>query len=136
MATRDGYAFAGWFTAASGGTQVKAGDAATSASARTLYAHWTTPKKRAAAGITGIAVAPGANGAKPRGTSGGGEGACILLVEAQAGVEYEVQWTGALGGEWETVKRWTAEEDGECEVEVPLRAGENRAGFYRVAGSE
>ena len=47
-----------------------------------------------------------------------------------------MQWTGALGGEWETVKRWTAEADGEAEVEVPLRAGEGGAGFYRVAGSE
>ena len=136
VATRDGFAFAGWFTAAEGGTQVKAGDAATSASARTLYAHWTAARQKGAAGITGIAVAPGTSGARPRGASGDGEGACILLVDAQAGVEYEVQWTGALGGEWETVKRWTAEADGEAEVEVPLRAGEGGAGFYRVAGSE
>ena len=136
VATRDGFAFAGWFTAAEGGTQVKAGDAATSAGSRTLYAHWTAARQKAAGGITGIAVAPGTNGVKPRGTSGEGEGVCILLVEAQAGVEYVVQWTGALGGEWETVKRWTAEADGEAEVEVPLRAGESGAGFYRVAGSE
>ena len=135
-ATRDGFVFAGWFTAASGGTQVKAGDATTSASARTLYAHWTTAKQKSAAGITGIAVAPGTDGVKPRGTFGGDEGGCILLVDAQADTEYEVQWVPELGGEWTAVKRWTAEADGECEVEVPLRAGENGAGFYRVAGSE
>ena len=39
-ATRAGYAFAGWFTEASGGTQVTAADIVP-ASATTLYAHWT-----------------------------------------------------------------------------------------------
>ena len=37
--TRTGYTFAGWFTAASGGSHVSNGTAITSA--RTLYAHWT-----------------------------------------------------------------------------------------------
>ena len=39
-ATRSGYAFAGWFTAASGGTHVSASSIAPSLDT-TLYAHWT-----------------------------------------------------------------------------------------------
>ena len=39
-ATRKGYVFAGWFTAAGGGTQVTTASTAP-ASATTLYAHWT-----------------------------------------------------------------------------------------------
>ena len=40
VATNGAKPFVGWFTAASGGTQVKSGDATTDATTRTLYAHW------------------------------------------------------------------------------------------------
>lgn len=39
--TRTGYDFAGWFTAASGGSQVTTSTKVTTASNHTLYAHWT-----------------------------------------------------------------------------------------------
>ncbi len=39
--TKAGYTFAGWFTSASGGTQVTASTAFSATSATTLYAHWT-----------------------------------------------------------------------------------------------
>ena len=39
--TRNGYTFAGWYTAASGGTRVQSGDLYTTAGPKTLYAHWT-----------------------------------------------------------------------------------------------
>ena len=39
-ASRSGHVFAGWFTAAEGGTQVKAGDTVPEQETRTLYAHW------------------------------------------------------------------------------------------------
>lgn len=39
--TRDGYTFSGWFTAQSGGTQVKASTAVSITANQTLYAHWT-----------------------------------------------------------------------------------------------
>lgn len=39
-ATWDGLKFAGWWTAKSGGTQVKEGDRVPSGTSRTLYAHW------------------------------------------------------------------------------------------------
>ncbi|MBQ7252967.1 MAG: InlB B-repeat-containing protein, partial [Kiritimatiellae bacterium] len=44
-ATRAGYAFAGWWTAAGGGTQVTAGSDATADALRTLHAHWTALPK-------------------------------------------------------------------------------------------
>ena len=40
--TREGHTFQGWFTAKSGGTQVTAGTAMTTASNHTLYAQWST----------------------------------------------------------------------------------------------
>lgn len=43
-ATREGYAFAGWFTAASEGTQVAATSKLSTAANHTLYAHWTANK--------------------------------------------------------------------------------------------
>ena len=39
--SRAGYTFAGWFTEAHGGVQVRAGDVYYSTSSQTLYAHWT-----------------------------------------------------------------------------------------------
>ena len=39
--SRTGYTFAGWFTAASGGTQVTAATIVSTASNHTLYAQWT-----------------------------------------------------------------------------------------------
>ena len=39
--TRNGYTFDGWFTAASGGTQVTASTKVAITSAQTLYVHWT-----------------------------------------------------------------------------------------------
>lgn len=40
-AARTGYTFAGWYTAASGGSQVTASTSFTSSSSVTIYAHWT-----------------------------------------------------------------------------------------------
>jgi len=42
--SRTGYTFAGWYTAASGGSQVSAGTTVTRTDDHTLYARWTTPK--------------------------------------------------------------------------------------------
>ncbi|MFV0528240.1 MAG: InlB B-repeat-containing protein, partial [Lachnospiraceae bacterium] len=43
-ASRTGYAFDGWFTAATGGTEVTAATVVSTASAHTLYAQWTANK--------------------------------------------------------------------------------------------
>jgi uncharacterized repeat protein (TIGR02543 family) len=45
--TRTGYTFDGWFTAASGGTQVTSSTTVTTASDHTLYAHWTEEEEPA-----------------------------------------------------------------------------------------
>ena len=43
VATREGYVFAGWYTAKDGGTQVVEGETVvTEVATRTLYAYWTT----------------------------------------------------------------------------------------------
>ncbi len=39
--TKTGYTFEGWFTAVTGGSEIKGGDTATLTSNQTLYAHWT-----------------------------------------------------------------------------------------------
>ena len=39
--TRTGYSFAGWYTAASGGTQITSGTTVSLTANQTLYAHWT-----------------------------------------------------------------------------------------------
>ena len=39
--TKSGYSFAGWYTAASGGTQVTSSTTVSITAAQTLYAHWT-----------------------------------------------------------------------------------------------
>jgi uncharacterized repeat protein (TIGR02543 family) len=39
--TRTGYAFSGWFTAPSGGTEITSGTTVAITAAQTLYAHWT-----------------------------------------------------------------------------------------------
>lgn len=40
-ATRTGYSFDGWFTAASGGTKINSSMTVSTASNHTLYAHWS-----------------------------------------------------------------------------------------------
>ena len=62
-ASRTGYTFNGWWTSASGGSQVKAGDRVTQTSDFTLYAHWTantytvTLNKNGGSGGTGSVTA-------------------------------------------------------------------------------
>jgi uncharacterized repeat protein (TIGR02543 family) len=131
-ATWKGHVFEGWTDSPEGGAEVAKGDAVTEEATRTLYAKWGAP--RGVAEIAGIAVAAGGTGARRAAGAGeGGEGVCVLLVETVAGTEYEIQWTEALGGEWTTVARWVAEEDGECKLEVPVAAGA-ATGFFRVKG--
>lgn len=49
---REGHVFAGWFTAAGGGTEVRSTDIAELSGDQTLYAHWT-PKAAAPAAVMG-----------------------------------------------------------------------------------
>ena len=56
--TRTGYSFAGWFTAASGGTQITSGTEVTTASNHTIYAHWTANTYTVAYNANGGTGAP------------------------------------------------------------------------------
>ncbi|MBQ3810633.1 MAG: InlB B-repeat-containing protein, partial [Kiritimatiellae bacterium] len=119
-----------WWTAAEGGEEVTVESVVTEETTRTLYAQWT-PKAEGTGRIVGMAVGAGRKG-KARGGAEDEDGVCVLLVEVKGGVEYEVQWTEALGGEWTALKRWTAAADGDEEVEVAVPAGA-ATGFYRVS---
>ena len=58
---RVGWTFAGWFTKATGGEQVKDGDTVTITAAQTLYAHWTevaVPKYTVTFNANGGSVSP------------------------------------------------------------------------------
>ena len=59
----------------------------------------------------------------------------ILCPKTTAGVVYEIQWTVSIYGEWTILRRFTAEEDGECAVTVALPEGAC-CGFFRVCSVE
>ena len=135
-ATKSGSSFTGWFTAAEGGTKIATTNVATAAASRTLYAHWKAASRSSRGLIAGISVSEPEESASPqrRGMARRNGGAnLVLTVETEAGVEYELQWTPELGGEWKTILRWVAEED-ESEVELPV-AKEERTGFFRLLQS-
>ncbi len=56
--TRTGYRFTGWYTAASGGTQVTASTTVTNTSSHTLYAHWTPYTYTVTLNANGGSVSP------------------------------------------------------------------------------
>ena len=65
---REGYTFAGWFTAAAGGTQVKSDTTVSITADQTLYAHWNS-HPAAAPGVTAggdLALIPGYTGGSIR----------------------------------------------------------------------
>ena len=126
------HSFLGWFTAAEGGTRILTNSTVTVAKERTLWAHWREGAKSLS--ILGMCMEPRYSMARMAGRSNAE--VIVLRFEAEAGGIYEVQWTEMLGGEWETILSWQAEADGVAELEVPMRAGEAGAGFYRVATDE
>ncbi len=56
--TRTGYTFTGWFTAASGGSQVTSSTTVTTASNHTLYAHWSAKPITVSFNANGGSVSP------------------------------------------------------------------------------
>ena len=68
--TRAGYTFAGWYTAASGGTKVESGDLYTTAGPKTLYAHWTGNTYTCSFDARGGTVSPGSKSVVCGGTYG------------------------------------------------------------------
>ena len=125
-----GHKFLGWFTAEEEGSRVTANTTVWTVAEKTLWAHWSETTRGLA--ISGFAVKK-AGPAAARGDRSD-PAVATLSFEAEAGRVYELQWTPALGGEWTTVRRWTAEADGETSMEVPASLGES-TGFYRLATS-
>lgn len=58
----------------------------------------------------------------------------MLRFEVVADVVYEAQRAPSLDDGWTTLKRWSAEDDGETEIAIPVRT-DTPAGFYRLAVS-
>ena len=127
-ATWDGHKFLGWFPVQKGGDRVKWGDTVTSEDTRTLYAHWR--ETAASMSISGFAMATRAAAPAARSAAGSDTVECTLVFETYAGVDYEVQWTSSLTGEWTVLKRWTATTDGQTPVTVEIPA-DAATGFFR-----
>ena len=126
-ATWEGHKFLGWYDAKEGGTRVRIGDEVTADAERTLYAHWK--ESAGTLSISGFSRSVRAETLARDAKFDADE--YTLSFETEAGVTYEVQWTPELGGEWVTLKTWTADEDGETSVTVTVPAG-SPTGFFRV----
>ncbi len=130
-ATWEGHKFLGWYDAKEGGTRVRIGDEVTADAERTLYAHWK--ESAGTLSISGFSRSVRAGTLARDAKFDADE--YTLSFETEAGVTYEVQWTPELGGEWVTLKTWTAEEDGETSVTVTVPAG-SPTGFFRLGAPE
>jgi uncharacterized repeat protein (TIGR02543 family) len=89
--TRSGYTFAGWHTAATGGTQVSAATVVTNAANHTLYAYWT-----AALQSTPVPIAD-VSGAKAP-VAPGGASDLPKSVTFPDGTSSDVNWTSSNNG--------------------------------------
>lgn len=90
--TRTGYVFSGWWTTASGGTQVTSSNAVTTDATRTLYAHWTPGTQM---------VTFKGNGGTPdtqTNTYTIGRTYGDLATVTRTGYEFAGWWTAASGG--------------------------------------
>jgi uncharacterized repeat protein (TIGR02543 family) len=131
MPEKEGQKFLGWYTKAEGGSKVSAASVVTAVTKRTLYAHWK--ESAGTLSISGFSRSVRAGTLARDAKFDADE--YTLSFETEAGVTYEVQWTAELGGEWTTLKSWTAEEDGEMAVTVTVPAGAN-TGFFRLVAQE
>ena len=118
--TRTGYGFAGWFTAASGGTQVSA-STKMGAGNKTIYAHWTLNSYTLTANCNG-GTAPStlpsgwtANGTSPR---------CLVKYNSSYGTLPEPTRQGYIFAGW-----WTQASAG-TEVDSSTKMGAADATIY------
>ncbi len=91
-ATRTGYTFAGWWTSASGGTQITAGSTVSTDSARTLYAHWTAGGQTVTFNANGGSCSTNAKTYTIGNTYGS------LPTAIRTGYTFAGWWTSASGG--------------------------------------
>ena len=122
-ASRYGYTFAGWYTTATGGTQVTAATIVTNADNHTLYAHWT-PK-------TGITVTFDKNHADPDETGWTGINPNPASKPVTFGAAYDTLATASMYGY--TFAGWYTDATDGAQVEASTRvANENDHTLYAL----
>ncbi len=105
--TRSGYTFAGWWTAASGGTQVTASTVVTATADHTLYAHWTTDSVTTT--LTFDAAGGTVSPSSKQVTSGSTYG--TLPTPTRSGYIFAGWYTRATGGDAVTAATVAGDED-------------------------
>ncbi len=90
--TRTGYTFAGWYTAASGGSKVTTSTKVTATANHTLYAHWTPIEYTATLNPNGGSVSPTSIKVTYAGTYSG------LPTPTRTGYTFNGWYTAASGG--------------------------------------
>ena len=121
--------FRGWYDDPTAGKRVRAGDDVTDAAERTLYAHWK--EGAAPLAISAFTMSPRAVPAARSASAQDATVAFTFRLETLADVDYVVQWTSSLDGDWTDLKRWTANVDGMSSVTVDVPAGFS-TGFFRI----
>ena len=91
-ATRTGYTLAGWYTAASGGTQITDSTKVTITDAQTLYAHWTANTYTVSYNANGGSVSPASKTVTYDSTYG------TLATPTRTGYAFAGWFTAASGG--------------------------------------
>jgi len=91
--TRTGYDFAGWYTAASGGTQVTAGSTVNRAENHTIFAHWTKKKYTVTFDANSGSVSPSSKEYEYGSTYG-----TTLPTPTRTGYDFAGWYTAASGG--------------------------------------
>lgn len=92
-ATREGYDFAGWYTAANGGTKVENGTKVTNANAHMLYAHWTGKQYTITFNANGGTI----NGSSTKTVTNGGTYG-TLAIASKPGYMLQGWYTAVSGG--------------------------------------
>ena len=92
MPTRNGYVFDGWFTAASGGTQVIASTTVSLSANQTLYAHWTPSGYSVTFNANGGSVSQSSKSVANGGTYG------TLPTPTRDGYTFDGWFTASVGG--------------------------------------
>jgi len=105
--TRTGYTFAGWWTEASGGTQVTAGTVVTATADHTLYAHWTAN----AANVTLTFDAAGGSVSPASKSVTEGQAYGTLPTPTRSGYTFAGWYTRATGGDAVTAATVAGDED-------------------------
>lgn len=91
-ASRTGYTLAGWYTAASGGTQITAGTKVAITAPQTLYAHWTANTYTVSYNANGGSVSPASKTVTYDSTYG------TLATPTRTGYDFAGWYTAASGG--------------------------------------